>query len=279
LTSGDRPIGVFDSGVGGLSVLKEIRRELPDEQLLYVADSGFAPYGDRESDFILRRSDALVRFLVAADAKAVVVACNTATGVAVEALRQRYALPIVAIEPAIKPAAAATRSGVVGVLATTATLASARFASLLDRHGSSVRVVVQPCPGLVEQVESGDLTGPQSKMLVDRYVSELVRQGADTLVIGCTHYSFLTALIRSAAGEGVTLIDPAAPVARELRRQLETGALQRVTRGPATEEFWSSGPLDQASRVFAQMWNASVSVQSLPSEFRAVGAAAPEPQT
>jgi glutamate racemase len=261
------PIGVFDSGVGGLSVLKEIRRELPDEPVVYVADSGFAPYGSRQVDVIERRSDAIVRFLVGEGAKAVVVACNTATGVAVEGLRRRFPLPIVAIEPAIKPAAAATRSGVVGVLATSVTFSTPKFANLLDRHGVAVRVVEQPCPGLVEQVELGDLTGPVTRELVERYVSPLVQQGADTLVVGCTHYSFLVPLIQGAAGAGVTVIDPATAVARELRRRLEEAGLGRGPGAPVTDVFWSSGPPDRATRALQRLWDTTTAARGLPAEF------------
>jgi glutamate racemase len=261
------PIGVFDSGVGGLSVLRAIRRELPHEPLIYVADSGFAPYGDRDADFIEQRADAVVRFLVGEGARAVVVACNTATGVAVDGLRRRVALPIVAIEPAIKPAVVATRSGVIGVLATAATLTSTRFANLLDRHGSSVRVVVQPCPGLAERVELGDLTGAVTRALVERYVRPLTQQGADTLVVGCTHYAFLIPLIHDIAGAGVTIIDPADAVARELRRRLAVAGLPLSAGGSAVESFWSSGRLDRATRVLEQLWPAGGVPRALPEEF------------
>lgn len=265
------PIGVFDSGVGGLSVLREIRRQLPGEGTVYVADSGFAPYGDRDADFIERRSDAIVRFLIAQGVKAIVVACNTATGVAVERLRATYALPIVAIEPAVKPAAAATRSGVIGVLATSATLASARFSSLVGRHGGTVRVIVQPCPGLAQQVESGDLAGAQTRALVERYVTPLVGHGADALVIGCTHYTFLTPIIQQVAGVAVTVVDPAPAVARELRRRLDAARLLNPSsrnRGQAGEVFWTSGGLDEAIRVMAQLWAPATPVRPLPAEYR-----------
>lgn len=250
------PIGVFDSGVGGLSVLREIRRELPDERTVYVADSGFAPYGDRDAGFIETRSDAIVRFLLTKGVKAIVVACNTATGVAVERLRATYPLPIVAIEPAVKPAAAITRSGVVGVLATSATLASERFSTLVDRHGGSVRVIEQPCPGLSQQVEAGDLAGAGTRALVERYVVPLVEQGADTLVIGCTHYAFLAPVIQAVAGSSVAVVDPAPAVARELRRRLAAATLlapaDATSRGP--EAFWTSGDPVQVGRVIQQLW-------------------------
>jgi glutamate racemase len=179
------PIGVFDSGVGGLSVLREIHAQLPNEALLYVADSGHVPYGEKSAEFIRERSQKIAEFLLAQGAKALVLACNTATVAAVADLRERYPqLPIVGMEPAVKPAASATRSGVVGVLATTGTLKSARFAALLDRFASDVRVVTQPCPGLVECVEAGDLDSLAVRQLLQGYVDPLLAAGCDTLILG-----------------------------------------------------------------------------------------------
>ena len=219
------PIGVFDSGVGGVSVLLEIERELPDEDLIYVADSAHAPYGDKPVEEIQERAFAIVEYLLGQQVKAIVVACNTATGVAVEALRARWPLPFVAIEPAVKPAAAATRTGIVGVLATRQTIASPRFARLAETWANGARILAQPCPGLVEQIERGELTTARTRELVDSFVRPLVEQGADTLVLGCTHYPFVEPLIASIAGPGVTLINPAAAVARELRRRLAAATL------------------------------------------------------
>jgi glutamate racemase len=236
------PVGVFDSGVGGLSVLLEIRRELPHENLLYAADSGNAPYGEKTPEFIEGRAQAIVEFFVAQDAKAVVVACNTATGVAVDALRARWTIPIVGIEPAIKPAVAATRSGVVGVLATTQTIASARFSRLIETFGSGAEIVAQPCPGLVEQIESGELTGAAARAMIEGYVRPLVERGADTLVLGCTHYPFVQPLIQEVAGGDVAILNPAAAVARELRRRLEQAGLASPSATPGTIRYWSSGP-------------------------------------
>ena len=258
-------------------MLREIRRALPDESVIYVADSGFAPYGDRDADFIEQRSDAIVRFLTHEGAKAAVVACNTATGVAVAALRARFSLPIVAIEPAIKPASAVSRSGVVGVLATSATLASAKFASLVDRHGASVRVVMQACPGLVERVEAGDLTGPDTRMLVERYTRPLLAAGADTVVIGCTHYAFLIPLIQDVSGPDVQVIDPAPAVARELARRLESEGLREPPGTSSTEAFWSSGRLDHAMRMLGQLWKPDTVARALPNEFRAMQTPADRP--
>ncbi len=258
------PIGIFDSGVGGLSVLREIRRELPHENLLYVADSGHAPYGDKPNHRIEERALAITKFLIRQQAKAIVVACNTATGAAVATLREQFSVPIIAIEPAIKPASAMTKSGVVGVLATSRTLASENFAKLTSRFGAAVEIVVQACPGLVEQVEAGDLSGSKTRALLEQYLLPLLQQRADTLVLGCTHYPFLAPLIQEIAGSQVAIIDPAAAVARELRRRLvSTGLLSEKVKS-GTEKFWTSGSPELANTVIGQLWRGDVEVVGLP---------------
>lgn len=258
------PIGVFDSGVGGLSVLREIRRLLPAEDLLYVADSANAPYGDRSAAFIEIRSRAAIGYLIDCGAKAIVVACNTATVIAVAALRRRFELPIVAIERAIKPACAATRSGVVGVLATSRTIEAANVARLVAEHGHRARLLMQACPGLAECVEEGDLDGERPRRLIDRYLHPLLDQGADTIVLGCTHYPFLVPLIREAAGAATTLVDPADAVARELRRRLEAGGLLRpVRQAEGSTEFASSAPAIAAA-VIRRLWDEHAEVRALP---------------
>ena len=240
-TNSDAPIGVFDSGVGGLSVLREIRRELQAEDLIYVADSGYAPYGDRPEEYVRGRAVAIMEFLRTKDAKAVVVACNTATGIAVDALRARYDLPIVAIEPAVKPAAARSRSRVVGVLATTQTLAGQKFAKLVSTYAGDVEVLTQAAPGLVDQVEAGQLNTPSTRSLVERYLRPMLEKGADTIVLGCTHYPFLDDLIQDVAGSDVVVIDSAVPVARELRRRLQAGHLLAPDDHHGSETFWTTG--------------------------------------
>ena len=254
-------IGVFDSGVGGLSVLREIRRALPSEDLLYVADSGHAPYGDRDDVFISARVDAMAEFFLRAEVKAIVIACNTASGVAVQALRARFGFPVVAIEPAIKPAVQRSRSGVVGVLATRSTTASAGVARLVDVHGPGVRVLLQACPGLVEPVERAELASDQTATLVERYVRPLLEQGADTLVLGCTHYPFLRGVIERVAGPNVEVIDPAPAVARELARRVAPGTRHGGHRG--TERFWTTGSLEQAARVIPALWGRVAHIQEL----------------
>jgi glutamate racemase len=256
-------VGVFDSGVGGLSVLRAIRHELPEEDLLYVGDSGFAPWGDKPGSFVRDRAAAIVEFLVNEGAKAIVVACNTATGIAVDELRARFQVPIVAVEPAVKPAASRTRSGVVGVLATAGTLASPNVSRLVNRYGVDVRFLVQPSPGLAEQVEQGDFSSTQTRTLVEQYVRPMIEQGADTLVLGCTHYPFLKDVIQSVAGAGVELIDPADAVARELRRRLEKAQLLTATGRPGSQRFWTTGPVAQAAVVMSQLLGEPVAVEQL----------------
>ena len=234
-STADAPIGIFDSGVGGLSVLRHIRAHLPHEHLLYVADSGFAPYGDKPEDVVAERSLAIARYLADRGAKAIVVACNTATGAAVRLLRARLPeVPIVGVEPALKPAATLTTSGIVGVLATGRTLASDKFLQLRDQVTASTgtRFLLQPCIGLVDEIERGDLASPAILAMLRRYVTPLLDGGADTLVLGCTHYPLVRASIGQVLDEagalGVRLVDTGDPVARQLGRLLDAGGLLRA---------------------------------------------------
>ena len=222
-----RPIGIFDSGLGGLSVAREIHALLPGEDLLYLADSAYCPYGGRPFAEIQARAHVLTESLLAAGAKLIVVACNTATIAAVESLRATYPVAFVGMEPAVKPAVAATRTGVVGVLATGAALSGEKFHQLVARHANGVRVITRPCPGLVERVETGDLAGEATADLVRQFALPLVADGADTLVLGCTHYPLLRPLIQSIVGAHVQLIDTGAAVARQVRRLLEKDELSR----------------------------------------------------
>jgi len=260
----ENPIGVFDSGVGGLSVLREIRRELPHEDLLYVADSGHAPYGDKSAQLIEARAIAIAEFLVNRHAKAIVVACNTATSAAIETLRARFPVPIVAMEPAVKPAAAHTKSGVIGVLATSGTIGSNNFAKLHARFGTDVNILVQACPGLVEQVETGDLSSDKTRALIEQYVLPLLAQNVDTIVLGCTHYPFLAPLIQEIAGPTIAIIDPAAAIARELRRQLTSIKQLSPEARAGTERFWTSAAPDKTKQVIAQLRQMDVEVLGLP---------------
>lgn len=260
----DAPVGVFDSGVGGLSVLREIRHLLPHEQLLYVADSGHVPYGDKSPEFIRERSRQIADFLLEKGAKALVLACNTATAAAIVSLRETYPqIPIIGMEPAVKPAAAATRSGVVGVLATTGTLQSAKFAALLDRFAGNVRVITQPCPGLVECIEAGELDSPATRELLRALVAPLLAEGCDTLILGCTHYPFIKPLLRQLVAESVRLIDTGEAVARQLHRVLVQRHLLATQRSTA-DGFWTSADIEKLSSVLPRLWGEAGQVNPLP---------------
>lgn len=230
----EAPIGVFDSGIGGLSVLRHIHALLPAERLLYFADSGFAPYGDKPEQVIVDRSLAIAEFLLARGAKALVVACNTATGAAIEGLRAHHPeLPLVGVEPGLKPAAALSKSRVVGVLATERTLAGAKFNALRELVGaaSGVRFLAQPCRGLADLVERFELDTAPTEALLQGYIAPLLAQGADTLVLGCTHYPFVQGLVekvaRANSGTPVAVVDTGEAVARQLARLLAGAGLLR----------------------------------------------------
>jgi glutamate racemase len=257
------PIGVFDSGVGGVSVLKALKSALPNERFIYAADSAHAPYGDKSKAFIEARTSAMADFLVRANAKAIVVACNTATVVAVETLRANYPIPVIAMEPAIKPAVQISRSGVIGVLATERTLESHALANLCRLYGAGVELVLQPCPGLVEQVERGDAETEVTHQLLQRYIAPLLASGADTIVLGCTHYVFLLARIEQIAGPGITVVESSAAVARQLKRRLSESRRLAERTEKAETRFFTTGSANQAKAVISELWGESVHVQAI----------------
>ncbi|CCD29538.1 Glutamate racemase [Candidatus Glomeribacter gigasporarum BEG34] len=235
------PIGIFDSGLGGLSILSAIRALLPDESLYFCADSRYAPYGEREVEFIVQRAFALSAWLLEQSAKALVVACNTATAQVIEALRARFAVPVVGVEPGIKPAAALSVSRVAGVLATASTLHSQRFRQLLAAHGRDCQFILQPGYGLVEAIERGDLDSPGLLKLLERYLTPMLAAGADTLALGCTHYSFLTAVILKISGKQMQLIDTATAVARQVARVLDMHNRRAPANATPRLCFYSTG--------------------------------------
>ncbi len=265
-------IGVFDSGVGGLSVLKAIRAALPHEDLIYVADSLFAPYGDKSHAYITQRTLELGGWLEGLGVRALTLACNTATGVAVKALRDRTRLPVVAIEPAIKPAVTLTRTGVIGVLATQQTVLSENVIALCKLHGQGKQILLQACPGWVELVEQGELHGAKTLSLLRHYIDPLVDQGADTLVLGCTHYPFLQPSIEKIYGSELKLLDPAQAVAKELVRRLDQLKLETTskdTKNPLDSSklgrtrLVTTGDPVQAGHVMSQLWGESIVVEHL----------------
>ncbi len=227
-------IGVFDSGLGGLSVLREIRALLPHEALLYLADSKYAPYGEKPETFVEARTLQACEWLLGQGCKALVIACNTATMHAVQTLRERLPVPIIGVEPGLKPAAAASGSKVVGVLATANTLKSAKFGRLLSSLAGESRFICEAGLGLVSLIEQGDLDGPAVRERLDAYLTPMLEAGADTLVLGCTHYPFLSGTIREMVGDQLALVDTGSAIARQLARKLaehglcaDAGALPR----------------------------------------------------
>jgi glutamate racemase len=259
------PIGVFDSGVGGLSVLQEVRTRLPWEDLLYIADSKHVPYGNKSPEYILQRCRQLTDFLLGQGAKAIVIACNTATVGAVAALRaERPGIPIIGMEPAVKPAVAASNCGRIGVLATVGTLQSAQFAALLDKFAGSVRVITQPAPGLVECVEAGDLDSPETTSLAAQFVAPLVAAHVDVIVLGCTHYPFLRPLIQRLAGPEITLIDTGNAVARQVESRLRELHLLQTSPRSSLETFYTSGDPTESQRALRVLWPSAETVHRLP---------------
>ena len=210
------PIGILDSGVGGLSVLKEIRKKLPGRELIYIGDSAWCPYGSRSPDEICQRVGSIVDYLHGQGVELVVIACNSATIHAVEWLRSVYPIPFVGMEPGVKPACAITETGVVGVLATEASIAGEKFLKLVDTMARDINVITQPCPMFVEFVEQGELEGDSVNQAIATYTQPLIDKDADVLVLGCTHYPFLADAIRCQIPDHVTLLDTGEPVAQRV---------------------------------------------------------------
>lgn len=251
-------IGVFDSGLGGVSVLRALQRELPGAELIYAADSGHAPYGERDPQHVLARSEALAGHLRREGAELLVMACNTATAVAAAALRAAHPdWPIVGVEPGLKPALAISPSGRIGVMATQATLASPKFRRLLDEllagAAPGTAIHLQACPGLAAAIEAGEADSPAVRAAVAEHTAPLRAQRVDTVVLGCTHYPFAAGLIAEALGPGVRLIDTAEAVARQARRLAEAQHAARLdAAGPSKLALWSSGEADTLARFVAQ---------------------------
>jgi glutamate racemase len=258
------PIGIFDSGVGGLSVLREIQAALPHESTYYVADSAHAPWGDKPIEFVRDRGLKIAEFLTSLGVKVIVIGSNTGTAGSADALRSALSIPVVAIEPGIKPAAAATRSGVIGAIVPATLGRSDRMASLLDRFGRDITVITQPVPGLVEHVEAADLDSPELMRLVEGYIQPMLDAGADTIVLGSTHYVFLKSLISEIAGPHVELIDTGAAVARQLSRVLMERDLAAPKHAESHERFWTSGDPMTSGRVISALLGRTVSVEKLP---------------
>jgi glutamate racemase len=236
------PLGVFDSGVGGLSVLQAVQHELPDEATIYLADQAHVPYGRRPLEEVQSFAEAISCYLLSKGSKLIVVACNTASAAALHHLRATFPeIPFVGMEPAVKPAAEYTRSGVVGVLATPATFQGKLYASVVERFANGVTVLQQTCPGLVGQIEAGKLKGSETREILEQALEPMLKQGIDTVVLGCTHYSFVIPLIEEIVGPGVRVIDPAPAVARQVHRVLSDRNMLNKHDQAAGHRYLTSG--------------------------------------
>lgn len=237
-----RPIGIFDSGVGGLSVLRAIRSQLAEEHLIYLADQAHVPYGERTLAQVRNFSEAIVRFLLHHDAKLIVVACNTASAAALHYLRATFPqVPFVGMEPAVKPAAKNTGSGVVGVLATPATFQGELYASVVERFAHGVTVLQHTCPGLVGQIEAGKLNEEETRRILQAALAPMLRQRIDTVVLGCTHYPFVIPLIQEIVGPQVEVIDPAPAIARQTERLLNLHDMRSAGGTNGATRYLTSG--------------------------------------
>lgn len=246
-------VGIMDSGIGGLSVLKEILKLLPSEKYIYFSDNANCPYGEKSPEFIRGRCRNITSYMLSRGADAMVLACNTATAAAIECLRKEFSIPFVGMEPAVKPAALHTRSGVIGVLATAGTLKGSKYLDTKGRYTSEVKIAEHVGKGFVELVESGELDGPHAESVVGESLRPLLESGADTIVLGCTHYPFLLDTLRKAAGPGVEFIDPAPAVARRLKDVLEKSGIPTGNDREAGTELLSSGSPEALKRGYALM--------------------------
>lgn len=264
----NQAIGIFDSGIGGLSVAKAIAQLLPQERLIYVADTGYAPYGEKTDAVIYQRMRLITEQLISFGIKALVVACNTATTAAINQLRAEFNLPIIGVEPGIKPAVIASRTGVVAVLATPRTLQTPSFANLADRFATQATILLQPCPLLVPLLEQLEQDSERLTQALLTYLSPLLAQGADTLVLGCTHYNFLAERILSVskqlAASEISIIRTEGAVARQLQLRLQQlDLLNRDDTSRATVSFYSSGDLRLFQRQVNYYWQDSAEVAAL----------------
>jgi glutamate racemase len=236
------PIGIFDSGVGGLSVLWAIRAQMPEESVIYFGDQGHIPYGPRPMEQIRDFSEAITIFLLAQGAKIIVVACNTASAAALKVLRVKFPdVPFVGMEPAVKPAAEQTHTGKVGVLATPATFQGALYASVVERFANGVELYQDTCSGLVQEIEKGNMSGKETRRILEDALQPMLEKNIDTVVLGCTHYPFVIPLIEQIVGKNVRVIDPAPSVAKQAGRVLEVNGLRNDPDTSGDIKFFTSG--------------------------------------
>ncbi|MGZ9235621.1 MAG: glutamate racemase [Anaerolineales bacterium] len=247
-------IGVFDSGVGGISVLRALRAQMPEESVVYFGDQGHIPYGPRPMEQIRYFSEAITKFLLEQSAKIIVVACNTASAAALKSLREKFPdAQFVGMEPAVKPAAEHTQTGKVGVLATPATFQGALYASVVERFANGVELFQDTCPGLVQQIEQGNLNGEETRKILEGALLPMLEKNIDTVVLGCTHYPFVIPLIQQIVGERVRVVDPAPAVAKQTRRLLEAREMMNQSGSKGDVKFYTSGDPDELKALLPML--------------------------
>jgi len=257
-------VGIFDSGLGGLTVLREIHALLPSQPLLYFGDQAHVPYGKRQPAEIREFSFAITRHLLEAGADLIVVACNTASAAALKELRRVFPeTPFVGMEPAVKPASQQTHNGVVGVLATPATFQGELYSTLVEKFAHDVQILTSTLPGLVEEIESGRLDSPKTRSILKEAILPMIAQGADTLVLGCTHFPFVLPLIREIAGPQVNVIDPAPAIARRTQALLQAYGWENTAAYPAPLTFSTSGNLESFKNSIRSLLNIETTPQQL----------------
>jgi len=258
------PIGVFDSGVGGLSVLKAIRVQLPAQPVFYFADQAHVPYGSRSLEEVRAFSSAITEFLLGLGSAIIVVACNTASAAALQELRAQYPQTrFVGMEPAVKPAAEQTRTGVVGVLATPATFQGRLYSSVVERFAKEVTILQDTCPGLVGEIEKGDMEGAETRRILESAIRPMLEKNIDTIVLGCTHYPFVIPLIRQIAGAGVNVIDPAPAIARQTGRVLDSLGITQLPDFQAEVRYFTSGPSAELEKLLPLLLGEDGKVQRI----------------
>jgi glutamate racemase len=249
-----RSIGIFDSGIGGLPIAKQVRAVMPNENLIYLADTLHAPYGEKTEAYILERSLKITDYLLQREVKAIVVACNTATLVSIKTLRERYPIPFIGVEPGLRPAALNTKTGVIGVLATAKTLTSQSFHDLAQRVAMCATVEIQPCPDLVLLVEALKLSYEEASATVQAYVQPLLDKGADTIILGCTHFTHLKTVIQKVVGETVNVISTEEAVAREVNRRLQQENLLSAQQTPGSTLLLTNSERNRFEQQVDTLW-------------------------
>lgn len=263
-SSSSNPIGVFDSGVGGLSVLRAMRHLMPAENVIFFGDQGHVPYGPRPLEEVRAFSEGITRWLLDEGAKLIVVACNTASAAALKHLRETFPdVKFVGMEPAVKPAAEWTRSRVVGVLATPATFQGALYASVVERFASGVEILQNTCPGLVQEIERGNLEGEETRRILESALLQMLEKNVDTVVLGCTHYPFVIPLIERIVGESVRVIDPAPSVARQAERLMDAGGVRNASTSLGRVQFYTSGDAGDVESLLPKLLGESGKVERL----------------